>query len=215
VRKQVLLLSILVLGLIIFAPFRGGPRFRLTPSSGMGDFAATGHAGEIGRILPSPVQSFLQIDAESHSPPLEAEYTANQNPFSHPVEVKQTASSQLSLLSSQDYGQQLTHPCIQDGFLQHEMLDMVIASTCGTSSIRSNREPILVSHDGEYSGSPGTPRYLPPAEGNEWGWHGNPEPITRILLHPECFTPEHVDDIRPSPPAPYPGINSSHPTLSR
>ena len=200
-KKQVLLLSALVWGLVLFAPFPGSPGIRLMSSFDAYGTVGTGHTG-MERVLSSPEQSFRTADIEMPSSASEAELATSHSLISQPVESKLTGSTrQLSYLSSQDCQQHLTRPCIQDYFALNDLLEMGVTKNSETTLQRSNREPILIAHSGNYSGWSGTPRRLPPGSDREEGKQNEHEPRNRSLLYSDDFAPGYAHNDTPNKPA--------------
>jgi hypothetical protein len=200
VKRQLALLSVIFCGLMLLAPFPGTGGFRLMPWF-EADTAALAYGQGIHRSIPEAYTEELPdiIDAGPVAAGGSNTSTVSCGIGSDPKLV--SMASGVSVLSNQSCSQQLIHPCIQDHFVQYQLLESSTSRDGSTTSGIRNREPIIVSRSGNYDGPHGqAPRGLPSMNG--YGSKREPSDLPTHAWLPDSGNPRSTSVGEPEPPSP-------------
>jgi hypothetical protein len=216
-KKQVLLLSMLVWGLVLFAPFTGDGGFGLAPwfdSAVSGGPTGGRDPVHVTHTTPAPVYDNGTQAAAENETVLSPETYVQQHAAPSLEQKWYGPGSEPVYLSYQDCQQQVTHSGIQYGGIQGSFSTTATSKENASESAMQNREPIGVSRQGgDATGWPGTPQVLPPsANGNDEGRQHQPGNFDRHRMRADDASPgSPYNDVKPpGPGGPWPSdVNPS------
>jgi hypothetical protein len=218
-KKQVLLLSALVWGLVLFAPFTGDSRFCLAPWFDAGAAPDVSRSGSPARVAGSTMFRPETVDLSRVLPDaasVNGSIAASGAPAPSMSDPKLPAfGSDPVYLSMQGCQQNITHPCLQECYGTDGLEESSPFQGSDASIQMSNREPIQVSRGDEYTGSPRTPKSLPPTSGNAEGRQHSPGDAPQFEFRGEEVSPgSPYNECKPPCPGPSPSPTEMNPSVA-